>query len=183
MDKCAPRDLHPRADQRSQFILRAASFSALALVSMLLTGCVRDMQDLHAYVAEGKLRNPPGIEPLPEIKPYETFEYQAEHLRDLFDSSVIARQPGSSSDQVPDNGISPDPNRIPEFLESFPLDTLRMVGTLEQGGQLWALLKTPDATIQRVAEGNYMGQNNGKIIQISDASIKLMEIVPDGFGG
>jgi type IV pilus assembly protein PilP len=153
------------------------------LASLLLTGCAGDMHDLEAYVAEVKMRKPPGIEPLPEIKPYEKFEYQAEDLRNPFDPSVIAQQPAAVGNQVSESGISPDPNRTPEFLESFPLDTLRMVGTLEQSGQLWALIKTPDATIQRVAQGNYMGQNNGKITLISEANIKLMEIVPDGFGG
>ena len=79
--------------------------------------------------------------------------------------------------------LSPDPNRTPEFLESFPLDTLRMVGTLSQGEYLWALIRTPDSTIQRVSEGNYMGQNYGKVVQVSDGDIKLTEIVPDGYGG
>jgi type IV pilus assembly protein PilP len=175
------RGLGVSAGPRSDCGLRVASFGALALAALLLVGCGRDIRDLQAYVAEVKMRKPPGIEPLPEIKPYEMFEYQAEHLRNPFDPSAIAGQP--TGEQVASSDVSPDPNRTPEFLEGFPLDTLRMVGTLEQSGRLWALIKTPDATIQRVAQGNYMGQNNGKITLISDASIKLMEIVPDGFGG
>jgi type IV pilus assembly protein PilP len=162
---------------------RKAIFGALAIVGLTLTACARDIHDLEAYVADVKLRKPPGIEPLPEIKPYEKFEYEAQDLRNPFDPSVIAQQPASAGGQAADSGVLPDPNRTPEFLESFPLDTLRMVGTLEQSGQLWALIKTPDATVQRVAQGNYIGQNNGKITLISDASITLMEIVPDGFGG
>lgn len=163
--------------------VRASALGALVLAGALLTGCGRDMHDLHAYVAEVKLRKPAGIESLPEIKPYEKFEYQAEDLRNPFDSSVIARQPAFAGEQIAQGGVSPDPNRPIEFLESFPLDTLRMVGTLEQSGQLWALIKTPDTTVQRVAKGNYLGQNNGRVTGISDAAIEIMEIVPDGFGG
>ena len=68
-------------------------------------------------------------------------------------------------------------------MENFPLDTLRMVGTLEQKGTLWALVQTPEKTIQRISAGNYLGQNNGKVLEVSDAGIKLEEIIPDGFGG
>lgn len=163
--------------------LRASALGATVLVSLLLVGCGRDMHDLQAYVSEVKLRKPAGIEALPEIKPYEKFEYQAEGLRDPFDASVIARQPDSAGEQTAQNGLSPDPNRPTEFLESFPLDTLRMVGTLEQSGQLWALIKTPDTTVQRVARGNYLGQNNGLVTSITDANIEITEIIPDGFGG
>jgi type IV pilus assembly protein PilP len=163
--------------------LRTAATFALASATLLISGCGRDMHDLQAYVAEVKLRKAPGIESLPEIKPYEKFEYQAEDLRNPFDASVIAHHTPTGQGRLEHGAISPDPNRSPEFLESFPLDTLRMVGTLEQNGQLWALVKTPDATVQRVAQGDYMGQNNGKITLISDAGIQLMEIIPDGFGG
>ncbi len=183
MDKHTPGGLRASTDGRGGLGARAASLSTLVLAGLLLTACGRDMQDLQAYVAKVKMRKPPGIEPLPEIKLYEMFEYQAESLRDPFDPSAIPRQPAMGDGQIAGSGVSPDPNRTPEFLESFPLDTLRMVGTMEQSGRLWALIKTPDATIQRVAQGSYMGQNNGKITLISDASIKLMEIVPDGFGG
>ena len=58
-----------------------------------------------------------------------------------------------------------------------------MVGTMSQNQELWALVKTPDNTIQRVAGGSYLGQNNGRIIDISSGGIELVEIIPDGFGG
>ena len=160
-----------------------AALGATVLVSLLLGGCGRDMHDLQTYVAEIRLRKPAGIEALPEIKPYEKFDYQAEGLRDPFDASVIARQPDSTGAQTASNGLSPDPNRPTECLEGLPLDTLRMVGTLEQSGQLWALIKTPDTTVQRVMEGHYLGQNSGQVTNITDGNIKIMEIIPDGFGG
>ena len=102
--------------------------------------------------------------------------------RDPFDPGELAAKVAKQT-QPTNPQLSPDPNRTPEFLESFPLDTLRMVGTLSQGEYLWALIRTPDSTIQRVSEGNYMGQNYGKIVQVSDVVIKLTEIIPDGYGG
>lgn len=183
MHKYLPQVGHALARRCNFRRSQGARYSAIALTGLLLTGCGGDMQDLEAYVAEVKSRIPPGINPLPEIKPYETFEYQAENLRDPFDPSELARGLALTGGQTADSSVSLDPNRASEFLESFPLDFLRMVGTLAQKGQLWALIRTPDSTIERVSKGSYLGQNNGKITQISAAKIELIEIIPDGFGG
>lgn len=154
----------------------------VGLLGMLLAGCERGLDDLEHYAEQVKARNPGRVQPLPEVKPYQQFEYQAENRRDPFDASVIAAS--SAKAGHPTNPeLSPDPSRAPEFLETFPLDTLRMVGTMEQGNTLWALIKTPDSTIQRVTAGNHLGQNYGKIEHITDAGIELTEIIPDGFGG
>lgn len=150
------------------------------LLAIALTGCSSGMSDLEAYAKEVKNRRAAPIEPIPEIKPFESFQYP-DHQIDPFDRTLVA---GNAAERAPAQGqVEIDPNRPREYLESFPLDTLRMVGTLNQGGTDWALVQTPDGTIQRVTSGNYMGQNYGKILQISDASIMLREIVPDGFGG
>ena len=160
----------------------ARSICLLAVTGTLLTGCGKNMYDLEQYVDEVKSRKPAGIESVPQPKPYVKFEYQAANRRDPFDASVLA-----ASDLVinkrPTSEIYPNANRPIEFLESFPLDTLRMVGTMEQEEQLWALIQTPDTTIQRVSPGNHLGQNYGKINAISEYSIDLTEIIPDGFGG
>lgn len=160
----------------------ARKLGLLAVAGALLTGCGKNMNDLEQYVDEVKARKPAGIEPVPQPKPYVKFEYLSDNRRDPFDASVLA-----SSELVttkrPTSNVHPDANRPPEFLESFPLDTLRMVGTMEQDNRLWALVQTPDTTIQRVSAGNHMGQNYGKIDAISEYSIDLTEIIPDGFGG
>jgi type IV pilus assembly protein PilP len=70
-----------------------------------------------------------------------------------------------------------------EYLEGFPLDTFRMVGTLFKDGQLYGLVQTSDKLIHRVVVGNYVGQNDGRIISITESAIQLLEIVPDGLGG
>lgn len=151
-------------------------------VFLLIAGCSGNLSDLEAWVAEVKARPQEGIEPLPEIIPYKAFSYVKGSKRDPFDESIFRPQVASTAKKV-SSSISPDPNRVPEYLESFPLDTLRMVGTMTQDQQNWALIKTPDNTIQRVLTGNYLGQNNGKIIDVTDDGVALVEIIPDGFGG
>lgn len=148
----------------------------------ILAGCGREMRDLQDYVEEVKSREPPGIDPIPEVKPYQGYKYQAQNQRDPFDESIFQAKIVESI-RRPNSSVSPDPNRTPEFLENFPLDTLRMVGTMEQKETLWALIQTPEGTIQRISTGNYLGQNNGKVLVVNDAVIEIEEIIPDGFGG
>ena len=161
-----------------------AFFSKNALIALAaglaLSACGSDMDDLDQYINEIKARPGGRIEPLPEITPYEVFTYAAdvEGIRSPFvpDSPQAASGPA-------DGGTRPDPERSREFLESFPLDSLRMVGTLELGGTNFGLVQTSDGLVHRVIPGNYMGQNDGRIIAIRDSEIELVEIISDGIGG
>lgn len=148
-------------------------FSALAL-----SGCQKDMSDLQQYVAKVKARPAGTIEPIPELRPYRSFKYP-QHSKDPFDGSVLRPK----AVPVFDKGISIDHSRRREYLENFPLDSLMMVGTVNQKGILWGLLKTADGDIHRVKVGNYAGQNYGKITGIDEGRITLQEIVENGQGG
>ena len=150
------------------------------VVPLLLAGCVnRDMSDLQTFVEEVKSRPAAGIEPIPEIKQVIGFVYTAKNRRDPF---TRQEDDAVATEAVLENGIRPDPNRRKEELEVYSLDSLRMVGTLEQDEQTWGLLKTSDGTIHRVAPGNYIGLNDGKITRISEDKIELIELVPTGSG-
>lgn len=150
------------------------------LVPLLLAGCAnKDMSDLQSYVAEVKSRQPSGIEPIPEIKQVIGFVYSAKERRDPF---TRQEDEAATAETVLDDGVRPDPNRRKEELEAFTLDSLRMVGTLEQDAETWGLVKTSEGTIHRVAAGNYMGQNDGRITRISEDKIELIELVPTGSG-
>ncbi len=152
----------------------------LVLVMALgVAACGGDHDDLDQYINEVKARPGGRIEPLPEITPYEVFTY-------------IADAQGMRSPFVPDTpqatgaaagGTRPDPDRSREYLESFPLDTLGMVGTLYIGETMYGLVQTADGLIHRVVPGNYMGQNDGRITGITDSEIALVEIISDGIGG
>ncbi|MEJ2061546.1 MAG: pilus assembly protein PilP [Gammaproteobacteria bacterium] len=163
---------------RFSILLKSGLRLLLLTGFVFVAGCGNNMSDLQQWVAKVKAEKHAKIEPIPEIKPQVTFKYP-QHTRDPFDSSVLLSNKQAKSD----SSIKIDKNRTPEYLESFPLSTLKMVGTIQEKGLLWALIQTPDGTIQRVTTGNYMGEHDGKILRISSNAIYLREIVPDGFGG
>lgn len=149
------------------------------LVSVLmLAGCGDNMSDLHSYMNEVKARPPSPIEPIPAIKPYVRFIYPG-HDADPFDNSILEAKTVA---EIPES-VLVDKNRVPEFLESFPLDSLRMVGTVFKEKELWALIRIPDGAVHRVKSGNYIGKNHGKITGIKDVGLTLSEITDNGFGG
>lgn len=152
----------------------------LLVAALSLTACSGDMDDLDAYINEIKARPGGRIEPLPEITPYEVFTYvaDAEGLRSPFVPDAPQSNAGTA-----DGGTRPDRDRSREYLESFPLDTLRMVGTLELGGTHFGLVQTSDGLIHRVVPGDYIGQNDGRIVEVTESEIELVEIISDGIGG
>lgn len=145
-----------------------------------LAGCGRaDLDELGDYVDAVKARPPGPLEPIPEVPQVDTFVYEPGDRRDPFvmdDRTAQAAAPHHSS------GVAPDPLRRREELEQYSLDSLRMVGTLEQNETRWGLVVTPDGVLHRVRVGNYLGRNNGQITQISPEAIALTEIVGEGPG-
>ncbi len=141
----------------------------------LLAACGGDNQDLRAWMADQGKNVRGHLDPLPQLKPYEPFTYNAFDLPDPFKPRKI--QPGKS-----DNKLAPDPNRRREPLESFPIESLTMVGTLARAKTTYALIRTPEKDIYQVHIGNYLGQNYGVITEISDSGVKLKELVQDGGG-
>lgn len=170
----------PRGHLSGLVAARVARRGAAALL-LALTGCgTGNMDDLVAYTEAVKARPPGPLEPLPEVRQVDTFVYEPGNRRDPFvmdDRSALAAAPRANA------GPAPDPLRRKEELEQFALDSLRMVGTLEQDDTRWALVTTPDGVLHRVRVGNYMGKNNGQIVQILENEIRLTEIVDDGPGG
>jgi type IV pilus assembly protein PilP len=157
--------------------MRAGTVAAL-LMCLGVTACTGESHsDLRQFVKESDNMRPGKIPPLPEVKPYEPFNYTAAELIDPFRPRKIEppRAAGGS-------GVAPDLNRRREPLEAFPLESLRMVGTLEQNKQIFALVKAPDNSLYRLRAGNYLGQDFGRIVGISESAIKLREILQDSAG-
>ncbi len=166
---------------------------AMLVVCVPLAGCGGgSMADLRSYVAEVKTRPGSPIEGLPPIKLMLTYTYPCAggiQCADPFEPFFLEPPnpcptpdaPGCNNQVV--DGPSPDFDRNREELESYPLDGLRMMGTLEKNEQFWAIVRDPDAIIHRVQVGNYIGQNYGKITGITEDKVELLEIIPDGRGG
>jgi len=161
--------------------------AVLSLGLSMLGGCdsAGKMAELEQYVREVKARPAKPIEPLPEIRPYATYAYDAVELRDPFEPLRVTENEtvAEVGAGAGGGGVSPDVNRQKELLEFFPLDSLRMVGILEREGVRWALVQSTDKAIHRIREGNYLGQNFGKVTHVSEQQIDLVEIVPNGQGG
>lgn len=149
---------------------------ALIMASLGLSACTGGgMDDLKQFVNESGEGLRGKIEPLPEIKPYESFAYNAFDLPDPFKPRKL--QPGKS-----EGGLQPDFNRQKGKLEEYPLDNLKMVGTLKQNNITFGLVKTSDGNLYRVKIGDYMGQNFGIIAKITETEIAMTEIVQDSTG-
>lgn len=148
----------------------------IALV-VALSGCGEGYKDLQDFVKESEKNVPRTIEPLPQVKPFAPFAYEGFDLPDPFRPRKLAiRQDAGSG-----GGLSPDQTRRKEPLEAYPLEQLKMVGTIDQEGVKYALVRA-DRTLYRIKKGNYLGQNFGLITDITDTEIKLKEIVQDTAG-
>jgi type IV pilus assembly protein PilP len=151
--------------------------AAFLLAALMLAGCSDDMSDLRSDVAAIKARKSTKIPPIPQPKQFEPFAYVPAERRDPF----VETKPTDRG--VAQSGPTPDLNRNREPLEEFPLDALRMMGTISTPQGVFALVRAPDGVIHRVTLKNYMGQNYGQIVAISATEVSLQELVQDGFGG
>jgi type IV pilus assembly protein PilP len=147
---------------------------------LLFAGCVRDeLSDSRDYVREVLSRPAKPIPPIQKVRTYEAFVYSSMDLRSPFEPPKLLTRQGSGTE----DGFRPDTNRVREPLESFPLDSLKMVGSLKRGDTRFAIIKDSAGVIYRVQVGNYLGQNFGSIESISENEIKITEIVTDGSNG
>ncbi len=147
-----------------------------AAVCLLLAGCGGEgYKDLRDWMAEQGKGAKGKLDPLPQMKPYEPFAYNAFDLPDPFKPRKIEPTKGGSK-------LAPDLNRRREPLEAYPLESLNMVGTLERGRTMYALVRTPDRDLYQVRQGGYVGQNFGIVTNVTDGEIRLRELVQDGAG-
>ena len=153
----------------------------LAAAVLALTGCTpsKDFSDIEAFMDDVDNRPRGRIEPLPPIETIPPFAYMASTKRSPFDPPVVLKRVDRQSGPK----VTPDFNRVKQFLEQFPIASLSMVGTLAQDGKTFALVQDSDGGVHRVQSGDYVGTDHGQIANVSDTTIELIEIVPDGTGG
>ncbi len=160
-------------------VAKSIRLSIICTVLMLSACGNEDFSDLDQFIAKVKAKPKKEIEALPERKTVEPFLFDLDGSRDPFRPvQKVDEELEEEDDESVGPGIQPDFDRRKEDLESYPLDALKMVGTVKKDGVLWGLVKSEDG-VQRVKEGNYMGTNHGKITKIEEMKIDLMEIVKD----
>jgi type IV pilus assembly protein PilP len=147
--------------------------------ALLLTACGEsDVQQVRSWMKEVEAQTKPTVKPLPEPKTFVPFAYNAGDALDPFNSSKLLTELGKGR---PGGTQAPDQNRRKEFLESFPLDAMKMVGTMEKNNVVLGLLQI-DRTVYQVKKGQYVGQNYGLITGVSEDAITVREIVQDAAG-
>ena len=147
----------------------------VGLVALLAACGGESHSDLRAWMQEQGRGVKGKLDPLPQVKPYEPFAYNAFDLNDPFKPRKI--EPVKSG-----GNLAPDLTRRKEPLEAYPLESLQMVGTLQKGPSTYALIRTTEKDVYQVKIGNYMGQNFGVVVDINDSEIRLKELVQDGAG-
>lgn len=158
--------------------MRALLTAGLCAGLLLVGGCgQRDFTDLDAFMAEKRARPGGIIAPIPSFKAYEAFAYSATTLRSPFDQPLEVRE---IKQLQATSTVKPDDARAKEFLEQYTFDSLAMVGTLRRDGVDWTLIQDPEGGIHRVTTGNFLGRHHGKIVEMNEIYIAVVEIVADG---
>ncbi|MBX3646805.1 MAG: pilus assembly protein PilP [Rhodocyclaceae bacterium] len=151
--------------------------AAILMGCLMLAACGgEDHQDLRQWMKESTKDFKGKIPPLPEIKSFPTVAYEAGDLVEPYNASKIEPERKAGG-----GGIKPDLDRRKEPLEAYPLESLKMVGTLTKGKMVHALVQA-DKNLHQVKIGNYMGQNFGIITDINETEVQLKELVPDSLG-
>ena len=163
---------------QSKFTLSKSPLKIALIVPFifLLAGCSGNKgDDLDKFMATAANDMSKGVEPLPEVLPYSPLQYNADAtLSDPFKARKASNKSGS---------LQPNTNRPKEALEAYPLESLKYVGSMSKNKLSYALIKTPDNTIQQVKTGNYVGPNFGLVTQINDSAIEIKEIIQDDLTG
>lgn len=152
----------------------------LVFSSLALTACGSRVDEVNTQMQQIRSQPPLPIPPAPVFLPVPSFGYAAQQLRSPFLPDSLAME----LKVMAGKRVQPDLARPPQFLEQFPLESLIMKGTLKNtNGALYGLIQAPEGGVVRVEKGNYMGKNYGRIIDITQSQITVIEIVPDGRDG
>lgn len=162
-------------NNNSLLTIRAGFVAFAAAIIVACSGSA--YPDLDQFMADVKARPAGHIEPIPAFTAYKSFTYSAAGLRNPFQPPVEVREITRMQRLVK---VKPDPNRPREFLEQFSIDTLTMVGTVQMDGTLWALVQDAEGSVHRVRMGNYMGRNHGRIVELTENYVSVIEIVSNG---
>ncbi len=161
--------------------MRRWRWVAIGLGCLLLAACGSDdLDEVRDFVKNAHADKKPKVEPLPEIKTQESFAYNSANLPDPFASFNL--KPSAGNKGAGAGVAGPDPNRRKEPLEDYPLDSLKMVGTISRGKQSFAIIQAPDGTVHRAKTGDHMGQSSGLVTKVTEEKINLIELIQGPLG-
>ncbi|WP_100658026.1 pilus assembly protein PilP [Alteromonas flava] len=152
----------------------------LTAVVLGLTGCTADISDLQAYTQQVKANTQVRIEPYPEFEVQPPFDYSANQLRSPFVRPRTIEQPAAEVAKA--NCLQPDFGRKKEALENYGIDAITMSGIFNANNKKWVLFKTNDGALHKASYGNHLGLFHGEITVISNQSVTITELLPDGAG-
>ena len=152
----------------------------LAVIGGLLGGCEAENQDLQVWIEAQRREAKPRVQPLAAPKTFDPVPYGTAQQVDPFSSqklSVAIKQEARQQNSL----LASEMNRRKQPLESFPLDTMSLVGSVNKGGSPLALLKV-DNLLYQVRLGDYLGQNFGRVVRVTETELGLRELVQDAAG-
>jgi type IV pilus assembly protein PilP len=159
-------------------IKQASAFVAAAL---LLAGCGdSDVKEVHDWMDQVRQQTRPAVKPLAEPKDFIPYAYNAKEAVDPFSPNKLLTELAKAAETSRDPN-KPDLQRPREVLEGYPLDTMKMVGTMQKGSVTYALLQI-DRAVYQVRAGQRIGQNFGIVTRVGDDAINIREVVQDAAG-
>ncbi len=157
------------------------------VAATVLVSCSSNTDDLNSWVNQIKAQPPGRIQPMPEVKEYQPHDYSSAHLKSPF--SELELELETQLQQLHagcDESVQPDTSRRKEDLERFSLDSMEMVGKIDNRNNLWGLIRMTagpaEGNVYHVVEGNYLGINHGQIVKITEEQIEVSTLVPDSKG-
>ncbi|MYN29530.1 pilus assembly protein PilP [Duganella levis] len=155
---------------------------SILMAMLLLAGCGdSDVQEVRTWMKQVDAQTQVRVPPLAEPKVFVPFAYARKDDIDPFNPNKLLAELAKQAGTGGGSGIKPDMDRRKELLESYPLDTIKMVGTIEKKGVVHAVLQV-DRAVHQVVVGQHLGENYGRITGISDNTVTIKEIVQDATG-
>ncbi len=164
--------------------MRSSALLCTLLITSGLWGCTGSTQEqLRQWMVEERNQTRPKVAPLPEPKQFKPEAYTSAGEVEPFSNQKLTQALKRDSAQVASNAglVAPELVRRKEPLESLPLDAMALVGSLTKAGQPVALVKV-DGLLYQVKVGNYLGQNYGRVMKITETEVSLREITQDAVG-
>ena len=163
-------------------IMSAKKKLSMLCLPVLLAGCAGDdFADIKQYMDVVKAEPARQIAPIPTYPPYKSFVYSMMAKRAPFEKPVAIRDIQRLVGPAASN-IKPDSDRVKEYLESFNVEALSLVGHIRKSGVMYALVNDGSGSVHPVTRGNFIGRNHGKITDITETEVRMLEIVSNGGG-